>query len=83
MGQGTNLESMRLVQLSSFFCLFVLFCLFVCFFYLIFFFVCFFGFPMLRLLLFVRVLYLIYKTIDKLHPVQRYYIIIFPDGIYN
>lgn len=76
MGQGTNLESMRLVQLSSFFCLFVLFCLF-------FFFVCFFGFPMLRLLLFVRVLYLIYKTIDKLHPVQRYYIIIFPDGIYN
>ena len=38
---------------------------------------------MLRLLLFVRVLYLIYKTIDKLHPVQRYYIIIFPDGIYN
>lgn len=77
MGQGTNLESMRLVQLSSFFCLFVLFCLFV------FFFVSFFGFPMLRLLLFVRVLYLIYKTIDKLHPVQRYYIIIFPDGIYN
>lgn len=76
MGQGTNLESMRLVQLSSFFCLFVLFCLFV-------FFVSFFGFPMLRLLLFVRVLYLIYKTIDKLHPVQRYYIIIFPDGIYN
>lgn len=76
MGQGTNLESMRLVQLSSFFCLFVLFCL-------LFFFVCFFGFPMLRLLLFVRVLYLIYKSIDKLHPVQRYYIIIFPDGIYN
>ena len=76
MGQGTNLESMRLVQLSSFF-LFICFILFVCFF------VSFFGFPMLRLLLFVRVLYLIYKTIDKLHPVQRYYIIIFPDGIYN
>ena len=76
MGQGTNLESMRrLVQFSSFFVYlfyFVLFC-----------FVFFFGFPMLRLLLFVRVLYLIYKTIDKLHPVQRYYIIIFPDGIYN
>ena len=81
MGQGTNLESMRrLVQLSSFFVYlfyFVLFC------FVLFCFVFFFGFPMLRLLLFVRVLYLIYKTIDKLHPVQRYYIIIFPDGIYN
>ena len=60
------------------------FFLFICFILFVFFlFVCFFGFPMLRLLLFVRVLYLIYKTIDKLHPIQRYYIIIFPDGIYN